>query len=111
MSILTHHLEDVFVVAPGRKLSVTEGEGELSAAVQKGMEEGFRKVLLDLTAVEFIDSLGVGQIVASLVSIQNRGGKLILCGVGSRVALVLRMANLHLALDIKEGGPGEMVWG
>ena len=28
MSILTHHLEDVFVVAPGRKLSVTEGEGD-----------------------------------------------------------------------------------
>ena len=53
----------------------------------------------------------VGQIVASLVSIQNKGGKLILCGVGSRVALVLRMANLHLALDIKEGGPGELIWG
>jgi len=110
MTIAQHRFEDVLILAPGRKLTVSEGEAELSAAVQRGLEEGLRRFLFDFTAVEFIDSLGVGQIVASYVSIKNREGRLILCGLSPRVALVLRMASLHLVLDIKDAGPGEVIW-
>ena len=105
----TQH-DGILIIAPGEKVTVTEGGDELLKAVQQGLEEGFTKILFDLSAVEFMDSLGVGQIVASYVSIKNKGGHLILCGLKPRIALVLRMASLHLVLDIKESGPGSLLW-
>ena len=60
--------------------------------------------------MEFLDSLGVGQIVASHVAVRNRGGQLVLCRPSHRVSLVLRMANLHMVLDIRETAPAEVTW-
>lgn len=102
--------QGILIIAPGEKVTITEGGDELLKAVQEALEEGVTKVLFDLSAVEFMDSLGVGQIVASYVSIKNRGGHLILCGLKPRIALVLRMASLHLVLDIRDLQPGEILW-
>lgn len=110
MTLMKHQHQDILIIAPGMKVTVTEGGDELSAAVQQALEAGIRKVLFDFSMVEFIDSLGVGQIVASYVSIKNKGGHLILCGLKPRITLVLRMASLHLVLDIKESGPSGVIW-
>jgi anti-sigma B factor antagonist len=108
---LTQHMDqDVLILAPGRKLTAAEGKEDLSEAVHAALGAGVRKILLDCTSVEFIDSLGVGQIVASFVSAKNQGARLILCGLGSRIMLVLRMANLHLVLDMRETGPEGVTW-
>lgn len=110
MTLMQHQHQDILILAPGEKVSISEGGEELSAAVQQALEAGIRKVLFDFSAVDFIDSLGVGQIVASYVSVKNKGGHLILCGLKPRITLVLRMANLHHVLDIKETGPSGVVW-
>jgi len=110
MPIRQYQLEDILIIAPGQKLSATESGEDLSKAVQDALEKGTRRILFDFSEVEFIDSLGVGQIVASFVSTKNRGGHLILCGLRPRIALVLRMASLHLVLDIKDTGPGAAMW-
>ncbi|MBK8725305.1 MAG: STAS domain-containing protein [Holophagaceae bacterium] len=110
MTLKRHLHQGILIIAPGEKVTITEGGDELLKAVQQGLEEGVTKVLLDLSTVAFMDSLGVGQIVASYVSIKNKGGQFILCGLKPRIALVLRMASLHLVLDIKDLQPGEILW-
>ncbi|WP_306598634.1 STAS domain-containing protein [Geothrix sp. 21YS21S-2] len=108
---LTQHMDrDVLVLVPGQKLTASEGKEDLSRAVHEALDAGVLKILLDCSSVEFIDSLGVGQIVASFVSTRNRGGRLILCGLRPRVVLVLRMASLHLVLDMREAGPEDVAW-
>lgn len=74
------------------------------------LEGGIRKVLFDFTKVEFIDSLGVGQIVKSHRLVTDVGGKLILCGLQARVLTVLRMANLLQVLDIREKSISDLTW-
>ena len=110
MTITRHQQEEVLILAPGKKLTFSETGDELSEAVRQALEEGIRKFLFDFSAVEFIDSLGVGQIVSSYTSIKKKEGHLVLCGLQPRIALVLRMVNLHFVLDIKDGGPGEVIW-
>lgn len=108
---LTQHLDqDVLTIAPGQKLTASDGNEELSTDVRNALEAGIRKILLDLSAVEFIDSLGVGQIVASFTSIRHRGGRLILCGLKPRIVLVLKMASLDLVLDLREARPDASAW-
>jgi len=110
MALSQHTTQDVLILTPGQKLTAAEGKEDLSRAVHGALEAGVRKILLDCSAVEFIDSLGVGQIVASFVSTRNRGGRLVLCGLRPRIVLVLRMASLHLVLDMRATGADEVVW-
>jgi anti-sigma B factor antagonist len=110
MSIREQRQDDLLILAPGHKLTVSEDGHDLSEAVKAGLAAGARRILIDLSTVEFIDSQGVGEIVHSLVSVQNAGARLVLCGLQSRVALVLRMANLHMVLDIQDKAPAEVAW-
>jgi anti-anti-sigma factor len=110
MALKKHLHENVLILAPGEKVCISENSEELLTAVHEGLESGITNFLFEFSAVEFIDSLGVGQIVASHVAIKNKGGHLILCGLKPRILLVLRMASLDLVLDIKESGPGEIFW-
>ena len=108
---LTQRLDqDVLTIAPGHKLTASDGNEELSTDVRTALDSGLRKILFDFSSVEFIDSLGVGQIVASFTSIRNRGGRLILCGLQPRIALVLKMASLDMILDIREKAPDASAW-
>ena len=101
---------EVLVVTPGQKVTASDGNEELSRIVQASLETGIRKVLFDFSNVEYIDSLGVGQIVTCYTSAKNKGGHLILCGLKPRIVLVLKMASLHLILDMRETGPEDLVW-
>lgn len=110
MTIRKHRQDDLLVLAPGRKLTMNEDGHDLTETVKAELQAGIKRILLDLSAVEFIDSQGVGEIVHSLVSAQNAGAKLVLCGLQQRVALVLRMANLHMVLDIQDAAPEAVAW-
>lgn len=110
MPIRQLRLDDILVLLPGSKLTASATGEELSSAVRQGLAEGIRKVLFDFSDVEFIDSLGVGQIVSSYRLITETGGRLIVCGLQPRVQTVLRIANLHSVLDIREKTQSDVNW-
>jgi anti-anti-sigma factor len=108
---LIHHLyQDILILALEKKMTISEGSEELAAAVQEGLGKGIRKILFDLSAVESLDNRGVGQIMECLGSIQNQGGRLILCGLRPEINLVLQKAGVHHLLYIQDGTPGEGLW-
>ena len=53
--------------------------------------------------VTFIDSSGMGALVAARKLAAERGGGLVLHGVGERVAAALRLAGLTEFLGVTEG--------
>ena len=74
----------------------------LHSMVEAQLDRGRRNVLLNLGGVEFIDSFGVGQILASYISTQNLGGKLKLCGISPKLLLIFQITMLHKVLEIHE---------
>lgn len=111
MPIRQSRLEGILVVTPGPKLTASTGAEALTDLVQQALDDGMDKVLFDLSDVAFIDSLGVGQVANCYRKVTETGGKPILCGLQPRVLTVLRMANLHLVLDIRDKTSGEGLWG
>ena len=101
---------DQLTLTPGIKFTASDGSEEVSRAVQEALDQGVRRILFDLSAVQLIDSLGVGQLMASYVSTTNRGGRMVLCRLSPRVALVLKTASLHLVLDIRDSAPEDVAW-
>jgi len=72
----------------------------LHQQVKAQLEQGKRDVLLDFTNVEFIDSFGVGEILASHISIHNLGGKLKLCRISKKLFLIFQVTMLNRVLEI-----------
>ena len=53
--------------------------------VQGAISDGVTKLIFDLTAVDFVDSAGLGMIVYVYGAINEKNGTLRLCGVAPRI--------------------------
>jgi anti-anti-sigma factor len=74
----------------------------LHQLVKEQLERGKRKILLNFDGVEFIDSFGVGEILASHISTRNLGGKLKLVKLSKKLFLIFQVTMLIKVLDIYE---------
>ena len=75
-------------------------ETTLHQVVKSELERGRRNILLNLENVEFIDSFGVGEILASYVSIQNMGGKIKLIRISRRLGIVFKVVGLDRVFEV-----------
>lgn len=74
----------------------------LHQLVKEQLDAGRRKILLNFEQVEFIDSFGVGEILASYISTHNLGGKLKLVRISKKLYLIFQVTMLTKVLDIFE---------
>jgi anti-anti-sigma factor len=74
----------------------------LHQLVKEQLDSGERKIILNFDAVEFIDSFGVGEILASYISTHNLGGKLKLVRISKKLFLIFQVTMLTKVLDIYE---------
>ena len=68
--------------------------------VQTALEQGATNLVLDLTAVAYSDSAGLGMLVHTYGLVKNKGGQLRLCGVGPRVLAMLKLTTTDRFLMI-----------
>jgi anti-sigma B factor antagonist len=74
----------------------------LHQLVKEQLDTGRRKIILNFERVEFIDSFGVGEILASYISTHNLGGKLKLVRISKKLYLIFQVTMLTKVLDIFE---------
>ena len=71
---------------------------QLKDAVARTVQHGRTKVVVDLSAVGFMDSSGLGALIAGLKRARQDGGDLRLAGVTQQVSTVLALTNLDRVL-------------
>jgi anti-sigma B factor antagonist len=64
--------------------------------------ESNRRVLIDLTRVQFVDSAGLGALMACRRRLSAEGGSLTLYGLTRRVRSVFELSRMHRLFDIAE---------
>jgi anti-sigma B factor antagonist len=98
---LTVHVRgDVVIVEPSGRLVLCEEE--LSPLVAKLLDQEYRKFLLNLRRVKYLDSSSLGGIVRSFTLVSRRGGRLTLCCCVERVVKVLVEAKLSQVFQVFE---------
>jgi anti-sigma B factor antagonist len=70
---------------------------DLRTLVGSRIDEGWTRVVLDLTEVRFLDSTGLGALV-HLHKRAGASGRLVICGAGDLVMDVLRLTRMDRAL-------------
>lgn len=62
--------------------------------VRRLLQQGRRKVVLNLSRVSYVDSTGIGEIVGAYTRVVRGGGQLGLCGVSTRTQELLDTTNV-----------------
>jgi anti-anti-sigma factor len=65
----------------------------VDAQLQKTIKDGAARVVLDMAAVPYMDSAGLGALVQASGMARQQGGELRLCGVSERVAELIKMTR------------------
>jgi anti-sigma B factor antagonist len=96
-----------FVTRPVDELvAVITGEGRLNMvsapllreAVIEAITAGRPRIVVDLSAIDFMDSSGLGALIGCLKSARQAGGDLRICAPSSQVEMVLQLSNLDRIL-------------
>jgi anti-sigma B factor antagonist len=85
---------EVVIVDLKGKLTAGLGDQILRETIDELLAEGWRKILLNLSEVSFMDSAGVGELVAGLRTAQRFSASLRLLSLGDRVHSTLYIAKL-----------------
>jgi len=72
----------------------------LHQMVKDQLDAGKKNIVLNFQDVEFIDSFGVGEILASYISTNNLGGKLKIAKISKKLYLVFQVTMLTKVLEI-----------
>ena len=94
---------DVTVLDMSGKITIGEGSVALRTAVRRLLEEGKKRILLNLAGVGYIDSSGIGELVSSYTAIgKEEGGQLKLLNLTQKLQDLLTITKLLTVFDVYE---------
>jgi len=82
------------------KLVLGDGDGLLKDKVNSLIFQGQQQIVLNLGGVPYIDSAGLGQLIASSTTVARQGGQLRLLNVTKRVQDLLAIVKLLTVFDV-----------
>ncbi|HXX44077.1 MAG TPA: STAS domain-containing protein [Candidatus Acidoferrales bacterium] len=92
---------DVAVVDFSGKITLGEGSATLRKLVRELVENGRRKILLNLADVDYIDSSGIGELVGAYTTVRSASGELKLVHLTKRVRDIIQITRLFTVFDVQ----------
>ena len=99
LTIGERQVGDVTVLTLTGQILLDDGDLALRKQIHGLVERGFVKVVLDLGGVSYIDSSGVGMIVAKLKTLKERGGDMKLLHLDRRAESLFSMLKLLILFE------------
>lgn len=73
---------------------------ELDLAIAKSVGEGFKKILVDCSALEYISSAGLGVFMSYIEEFKDRDIRMVLFGMSEKVSNTFSILGLNELLQI-----------
>jgi anti-sigma B factor antagonist len=102
LNISERHVGGVTILDMDGKVTIGEGSVALRTAIRRLLEEGKKKILLNLAKVGYIDSSGIGELVSSYTAINKEGGQLKLLNLTQKLQDLLTITKLLTVFDVYE---------
>ena len=94
MEIVERTVSDVTVLDLKGKMTLGEGDELLKDKINSLLAAGKKKLLLNLEAVPYIDSAGLGEVVRTYTTVSRQGGQLKLVNLTKRITDLLMITKL-----------------
>ena len=90
---------DVMILDVTGKLTIGEGDELLKDKINSLIQQGHKKLLLNLEGVPYVDSAGLGEIVRTYTTVSRQGGDLKLLNLTKRIEDLLTITKLLTVFD------------
>ena len=94
MQIEERAVGDVMVLDLKGRITLGEGDELLKDKVNSLVNQGQKKIVLNLAEVPYIDSAGLGEIVRTYTTVSRQGGSLKLLNLTKRITDLLSITKL-----------------
>lgn len=99
LKMTDREMSGVTVVEIEGRIVIGEESNSLRAKIKDLLAKGKKKIVLNLQNVSYIDSTGLGTLVASFYSAQAQGATLKLANLGTRFKEIMQVTKLLTVFD------------
>lgn len=82
------------------RITLGEGSNLLRDLVRQSLEKGHKKIVMNMSGINYIDSTGLGELVSGYRMIKGEGGELKLLNLNKKVTDLLQITKLYTVFDI-----------
>jgi anti-sigma B factor antagonist len=100
MKMINREVDGVAVVALDGRIVLGDESNALRVKLKSLIAEGKKQIVLNMDNIKYIDSAGLGILVAAHVSAKTQGASLRLCHLGSKFQEVLQITKLVTVFEI-----------
>jgi anti-sigma B factor antagonist len=100
MKIDTRTVGDVQILDCSGKITLGEGTMAIRNKVREVLKEGGKKIILNLSDVNYIDSSGIGELVSTFTTVTNAGGQLKLLNLTKKIQELLAITKLLTVFSV-----------
>jgi anti-anti-sigma factor len=90
---------DTTVIEIAGRITLGRESGQIEVAVVKALEEGARKIVVDLGQVSWIDSTGIGIVAYCFGKAARAGVRLCVAAANGRVLEVFKITRIDQVID------------
>jgi anti-sigma B factor antagonist len=98
MNIIERKLEDVTVLELDGHLAL-EANSQFRTCVTAAIEAGARKLIVNMARVEYMDSCGLGELIACYTTLQKVSGRIRLLHLNPRLQHLLAITKLYTVFE------------
>ena len=102
MQIEERAVGDVVVLDLKGRVTLGEGDQLLKDKVNSLVNQGRRRIVLNLAGVPYVDSAGLGEIVGSYTTVSRQGGSLKLLNLTKKITDLLAITKLLTVFETFE---------
>jgi anti-anti-sigma factor len=102
MSFYSEKIKDVIIEVIGLERATFKEAEEFKKLLDKDIESGHSKIIVDLSSCSFMDSTFLSTIVTALKKVSKIGGNLKLVGVHSETQALLELTGTIKVFEIYE---------
>ena len=102
MQIEERAVGDVVVLDLKGRVTLGDGDELLKDKVNSLVNRGFKKIVLNLAEVPYVDSAGLGEIVRTYTTVSRQGGSLKLLNLTKRITDLLSITKLLTVFETFE---------
>ncbi len=100
LKLNSREVNDVVIIDLSGRLTMGEPCAAIRDEIHDEVGHGYKKVLLNLADVTYIDSAGLGELTAAFTTLKNREGALKLLNQTKRVHDLMQITKLYTVFDV-----------
>jgi anti-sigma B factor antagonist len=103
MTTSTRQIGGVTIVDISGRIVLGKENASVRSVIYDLLRNGHKQIVLNLGAVDFIDTTGLGSLVGAFTTARKHGGELKLLNLQEKVADVMLATQLYTVFDILNG--------